>query len=170
MQEEQPDSHRDEQLNMGVGVKIMAEIASAHEGDMKKLLQMVDVANSSGCDFVKFQMFRAKEIVAKDHPKYDNYHVKEYSEEEWISISDYCVKEGIGIITEIFDYDSLLIAQKMEVSGYKLHSTTVSDVQLLVEVAKDSAPIYLSAGGSTKEEMHKAINTISSNYFYIVIT
>ena len=54
---------------------IVAEIASAHEGRMVTLLEMIDVAHDAKCTYIKFQIFRAKELVAKDHPKYDNYHV-----------------------------------------------------------------------------------------------
>ena len=79
-------------------ISIVAEIASAHEGRMSTLLKMVDVAYEAGCDYVKFQIFRAKELVAKDHPKYDNYHVKEYTEQEWVDVSEYCRQKPIKII------------------------------------------------------------------------
>lgn len=144
-------------------VKVIAEIASAHEGRMETLLQMIDVAVDAGCDYVKFQMFRAKELVAADHPKYENYHVKEYSELQWLDVAAYCRKLGIPFIAEVFDYPSLLIAKKMDVSGYKVHSTTISDLQLLTEIAAENKTIYLSSGGSTKEEVYKGLKVIREN-------
>ncbi|PCJ89569.1 MAG: hypothetical protein COA57_01490 [Flavobacteriales bacterium] len=141
-------------------VKVIAEIANAHEGSFGKLCKMVEIAVESKADAVKFQLYRAKKLVAKDHPKYENYQIKEFSEEEWIEISNLCREKGIEVVAEIFDYESLIIARKMEISGYKVHSTTISDLVLLKEIAKENKPLYLSAGGSTKEEIHLAISTI----------
>lgn len=142
---------------------IVAEIASAHEGRMVTLLEMIDVAHDAKCTYIKFQIFRAKELVAKDHPKYDNYHVKEFSEKQWIDVADYCSKKPIKIIAEIFDYDSLLIARKMNISGYKVHSSAISDVILLENASKDNKLFLLSTGGSTKQEIHKGLKIINSN-------
>lgn len=140
---------------------IIAEIASAHEGRMETLLAMVDAAKAADCDFVKFQMFRAKELVAEDHPKYENYHVKEYSEEEWVSVSKYCEEKGIPIILELFDVPSFFIAQKMVgVAGFKIHSTAIFDMELLSHIAKENKRIFLSTGGTTKEEVKEALEII----------
>ncbi|MBN8703647.1 MAG: N-acetylneuraminate synthase family protein [Bacteroidetes bacterium] len=146
-----------------MNIKVIAEIASAHEGRMETLLKMVDVAVDAKCDYVKFQLFRAKELVAEDHPKYENYHIKEYSEQQWISVSDYCLNKKINVVAEVFDYSSFLITKKMNISGYKVHSTTISDIILLKEIAAQNRTIYLSSGGSTKEEVHKAIKIIKEN-------
>ena len=42
---------------------IVAEVGINHNGNLKTALKMVDVAKLSGCHAVKFQTFKAKEIV-----------------------------------------------------------------------------------------------------------
>ena len=42
---------------------ITAEVGINHNGSIKKALKMIDVAKQSGCDAVKFQTFKADEIV-----------------------------------------------------------------------------------------------------------
>ncbi len=142
---------------------IVGEIASAHEGRMSTILKMIDVAFNSKCSYIKFQIFRAKELVAKDHPKYENYHIKEFSEQQWIEIADYCHKKPIKIIAEVFDFKSLIIARKMNVSGYKVHSSTISDIFLLENASLDNKLFLLSTGGSTKEEVYKGLEIIKKN-------
>lgn len=145
-------------------VNIIAEIASAHEGRMETILKMVDVARESNCDTVKFQIFRAKELVAVDHPKFENYCIKEFSEEEWVSIAEYCRKNGIEPMAEVFDVPSAHIAIKMKVKSYKLHSSIISDLELLKTVASLGTRIHLSTGGSTEEEIQKAIDIIKKEH------
>ena len=49
---------------------IVAEVGVNHNGELKKAIKMIDVAKEAGCDAVKFQTFKAKEIVKEKKLKY----------------------------------------------------------------------------------------------------
>ena len=42
---------------------IVAEVGINHNGNLKTALKIIDIAKKSGCHAVKFQTFKAKEIV-----------------------------------------------------------------------------------------------------------
>ena len=42
---------------------IVGEVGVNHNGDLKKAIKMIDVAKDAGCHAVKFQTFKADEIV-----------------------------------------------------------------------------------------------------------
>lgn len=130
---------------------------------METILKMVDVASESKCDAVKFQLFRAKELVAEDHPKFENYCIKEFSEQEWVDIANHARSKGLEPVAEVFDVASAHIAQKMGIQSYKLHSSIISDLELLKTVAALGVLIHLSTGGSTEEEIRKALDIIKAS-------
>lgn len=149
--------------------KIIAEIANAHEGRMETLLKMVDVAKISGTDYVKFQLYRAKELVGKDHPKYEEYLIKEYSHQEWVDVAQYCKKINIKFATEIFDEPSVAIVKDMQPNLVKIHSTSISDYDLLGKIANLGVTTLLSVGGSYLEEIQKAIQVLNSKGMFDIV-
>jgi N-acetylneuraminate synthase len=49
--------------------KIIAEIGINHNGDVKLAKKLIDAAELSGCDYVKFQK-RTPELCVPKHQKY----------------------------------------------------------------------------------------------------
>lgn len=140
-----------------MNVPVIAEVASAHEGRWPVLAKMVEAAREAGCAFVKFQIFRARELVAPDHPRFELYRKFEFSEAQWLEAASLCASVGLPVIADVFDVTSLQIARRMRVSGYKVHSSSISDRLLLKELARDGQRVYLSVGGSRRDEIRQAI-------------
>ncbi len=141
-------------------VKVIAELANAHDGKFEKLLHMIFCSKAADVDFVKFQLFRAKKLVTKNHPMYSGYLKKEFSEKEWIDISKYCRSIDLKFFVDIFDDESLKIGDKMKPYGYKVHSTNLSNPFLLRNIAEKKKPILLGISGCTDAEIELAINII----------
>ena len=88
---------------------IVAEVGVNHNGNLKTALRMIDVAKKSGCHAVKFQTFKAKEIVQDQSLKftyftqgkkisesmYKMFKRYELKEKNWKIISNYCRKKKI---------------------------------------------------------------------------
>ena len=86
---------------------IVAEVGINHNGNLKKAFKMIDVAKKAGCDAVKFQTFKADEIVADKKLNFSyisqgkkvtesmNAMFKRYelADQDWKKISSYCKKK-----------------------------------------------------------------------------
>ena len=50
-------------------VLIIAEAGVNHNGDLEKAVELIKVASAAGADFVKFQTFKAENIVSRKAKK-----------------------------------------------------------------------------------------------------
>lgn len=88
---------------------ITAEVGVNHNGSLKTAIKMIDIAKKSGCDAVKFQTFKADEIVKDKSLKFKyisqnkiihesmNKMFKRYelNEKSWDIINKYCIKKKL---------------------------------------------------------------------------
>lgn len=143
-------------------IEIIGEIACAHEGDFKKLKKLARIAADAKVDYIKFQILKADKLVTKKHHEYKIFKKVEFSEKEWMDIAKYCKELKLKILADVFDLESFNIAKKMGVSGYKIHSTNLSDPYLIKPIAKTKKLVLLSASGAKKDEIEKATNLIKN--------
>ena len=62
---------RDKVIGRDGPIYVIAEMACAHEGNIKKAKQLVDIAVSAKADAVQLQFFSRKDLVTPDHEVYD---------------------------------------------------------------------------------------------------
>ncbi|PIN73335.1 hypothetical protein COV20_03835 [Candidatus Woesearchaeota archaeon CG10_big_fil_rev_8_21_14_0_10_45_16] len=138
---------------------IIAEIASAHCGDINKLKQIIKSCVDSGVDAVKFQMFDVDYFVSVFHPNYPNNKKNQFSKETWEEIFSYTKQFNVDVWADVFDEGSADLAEQ-HVHGFKLHSTDVTNPFMIRHVAKKGKPIILAAGGATLQELKNAVKMI----------
>jgi len=155
-------------------MKIIAEIGINFNGELKLAKRLIDIASNSGCDFAKFQLFRADGMYPKSAGKIDwKDNEKEYSYDiyeavkqfelpiEWIDeLVDYCKQKNIKFLASIFNFDDLKIYKKLNLKYIKLASYSITNLPLIEEVAKTGMHIFLSTGGSYLSEVDEAVRTI----------
>ena len=104
-------------------VIVIAEAGVNHNGDIKLAKRLIDEAKKAGADYVKFQTFKAKNIVSKWAKKAD-YQIKnmkadsfdtqyemlkklELSEDNHIELINYSKNKGINFFSTAFDVESI---------------------------------------------------------------
>lgn len=158
-------------------VYIIAEIGCNHNGQIDLAKKMVDVAINCGVDAVKFQTFKAENLVSKVAPKADYQKEATGSEEtqlemakklelsfeEYLDITKYCLSKGIDVFSTPFDDESLnfLISTNMEI--FKIPSGEITNLPYLEKIGKLNKKVIISTGMSTIEEIHTAINVLKVN-------
>lgn len=152
-------------------VFMIAEAGVNHDGSLQKALQLVEVAADAGADAVKFQMFRAAELVTADAPMaaYQRVGSKansqramlfelELSLDHFHAISDRCRNLGIMFLATTFSVEDVSRAVELGVRGVKIASTDLSNACLRDTVIATGLPVIQSTGASTQSEIHECID------------
>jgi N-acetylneuraminate synthase len=150
---------------------IIAEVGVNHDGDIEKAKRLIKSAKSSGADAVKFQTFKAEQLVTSNSPKaryqevatgsgtqFEMLKLLELSQEQFIELNSYCMSLGIEFMSTPFDVDSLeFLVSILKVKRIKLSSGDLTNLPLVYEVGKFKIPTIISTGGSTIEDIDNAV-------------
>ena len=141
---------------------IIAEMACSHEGDPALARKIIDGAGISGADAIQFQIWTLKDMVVPHHPDYDLLAGLEIPKKEWEALADYARSgyEKMDIIACVNEPGSVDSCEKINVDAYKLHSSDLSNPEIIKYVAATGKRIDLSVGASTLDEIQVAVQWI----------
>lgn len=83
---------------------ILAEIASAHVGNVKACKTLITDAHSAGANGVKFQIWNDQDI--QNHEHYNNLKRFEIRRADWVILAKYARKLGLEVWAEVYSQDS----------------------------------------------------------------
>jgi N,N'-diacetyllegionaminate synthase len=141
----------------GAPAFVLAEVASAHQGEAIQALALAKNAREAGADGVKFQLFRASELIAPNDPRSSTFEQIELSLDDWDQVLSETRALGIAIFVEVFDRACLSLAERHDVAAYKIHSTDIENPEFVRAVAASGRPLLLSSGGSGLGAIESAI-------------
>ena len=142
---------------------VIAEIASAHEGNFELACELIEIAKDAGADGVKFQIFNTDKLVSKTDKEYSYFKNLEYPVDIWRGIINLAQGNNLRVFFDIFDLESAQQINQLNPDGYKIHVSDVSNKKLLSTVAGWGKPVLLSVGGSIWMETAEAIKTLNLN-------
>ncbi len=146
------------QVGEGAPVFILAEVASAHQGDANQAMNLARAAKEAGAGGVKFQLFRASELVAPNDPRTETFRKIELPVSAWERLLDEAADLGLPILADVFDRPSLSLGEARGISAYKIHSTDMENPEFIREVAATGKPVLLSTGGCQPGDVEAAID------------
>lgn len=137
--------------------------------------QLIDAAARAGADAVKFQTFRAEDLVTPDARKadyqiantgdvgsqFDMLKALELDEDQFLSLAGYCAKTGIAFMSTPFSEAAADLLERVGVTSYKISSGDLTHLPMLAHIARKSRPIILSTGMGTLAEIEAALATIA---------
>ncbi len=155
-------------------VKIIAEIGVNHNGDIRLAKKLIKIAKEAGADIAKFQAFRTKDLVTSSaevaeyqqknvgdvNTQFDLLLKYEFSEEQFIELSNYCGELDIEFLATAFDDESFQLIQRIGVERIKIPSGEITNLPYLKQIAKAGKEIILSTGMSTLNEVAEAVETL----------
>ncbi len=136
--------------------EIIAEIANSHQGSPINAEKLALKSLDAGADAVKFQIYFADELLVKNHPRYLHFKKQSFNETDWSKLIAKVKKKG-RVYCDIFGIKAFKLAKKLNVDGYKIHSSDLLNYFLLKKVSKENKKIFLSAGGSKVAEIKYAL-------------
>ena len=158
-------------------VYIIAEIGCNHCGKSQLAKQMIDVAKDCGVDAVKFQTFKAAELISKFAPKAEYQKVTtgtddnqlemtrklELTYDTYLELRAYAESKGLDVFSTPFDMDSLDFLAQSGQAVWKIPSGEITNLPYLEKIAKikiEGKKILLSTGMSTIVEIQQAVDII----------
>ena len=160
---------------IGDGVRsfIIAEAGVNHNGDVNLAKKLIDIAKEAGADAVKFQTFKAENVVTKsagkaeyqkeptgaEESQYEMIKKLELSEEDFKDLFAYAREKEIIFLSSPFDKGSVDLLDELGVPAFKIPSGEITNFPLLKHIARKK-PIILSTGMSTLGEIEEALEVI----------
>ncbi|MDA8683855.1 N-acetylneuraminate synthase [Gammaproteobacteria bacterium] len=158
---------------------IIAEAGVNHNGDLKLAMDLVEAAHNAGADIVKFQTFKAKNLVTK-YAKQAEYQVGssgieesqfnmlsrlELSYEAHYKLITYCKKLGIEFLSTAFDSESLdFLINDLGLTRLKVPSGELTNAPLVLQHARTGCDLIVSTGMATLDEIEVALGVIAFGY------
>lgn len=154
-------------------VFIIAEAGVNHNGDFKLAKKLIEAAKNAGADAVKFQTFRAKDLVTKDaeaagyqkknigrkKSQFEMLKKLELDYQDFIKLKKYCDKKKIIFLSTPHSEDAINVLEPL-VPAYKIGSGDLTNLPFLKKIAQKKKPIILSTGMATLKEIREAVRTI----------
>ena len=155
------------------GIFIIAEAGVNHNGSIDTAKKLVDAAVLAGADAIKFQTFKAENLVTKNAPKAEYQKLStgdgnqfqmlkklELSIENHLILKKYCEEKNIEFLSTPFDFESVDLLEKIGVKYYKISSGDLTNIPLLQYVAKLKKPMIVSTGMANLGEVEIAVSAI----------
>ena len=157
----------------------IAEAGVNHNGNLDLAKKLVEIAKESGADCIKFQTFKAEELVSRVAKKaeYQSKNTNNYTEtqfemlkklelsnEDFIELHKYCKKVGIIFASTPFSFNAFKFLYSLNLDFIKISSGDLTNYPLLFNIAKTGTRMIISTGMGNMKEIQNAVGVISAGY------
>ena len=160
-----------------MSVFIIAEAGVNHNGSIDVAKKLIDEASNAGADAVKFQTFKAKDLVSKKAQKaeyqkratdkkesqFDMIKKLELNVEMHKELISYCNSKNIMFLSSPFDLDSIKLLDELGLSIFKIPSGEITNLLYLRHIGRLNKKVILSTGMADTNEIKDALDTLISN-------
>ncbi|OLQ76075.1 N-acetylneuraminate synthase [Photobacterium proteolyticum] len=161
-------------------IYIVAEIGCNHNGDFDLAKKMVEKAKEAGVDAVKFQTFKAEQLISKFAPKAE-YQIKvtgntesqlemtrklELPYDEFVKLEAYAIELGLDVFSTPFDFDSIDFLASQNQKMWKIPSGELLNLPYLEKIANldiEGKELVLSTGMATVDEIKMSLAVLEKN-------
>lgn len=160
-----------------IPVFIIAEAGVNHNGSLKIAKKLVDEAKECGADAIKFQTFKADNLVIKTLEKaeyqkntttfketqYELLKKLELDIDSHKKIIKYCKEKGILFLSSAFDSQSIELLKELGLKIFKIPSGEINNLPYLRKIGTLKKKVILSTGMSTLGEIKYALDVLNKN-------
>jgi len=161
---------------MRKSVVIIAEAGVNHNGSLENALELIRLGAEAGVDYVKFQSFKAENLVSNQAKKAEYQQQNEPTaddsqlnmlkklelQESWYPVLlEACEKHGVHFLSTGFDKESLALLKGLDIPFYKVPSGEITNKPYLLQIASYGKPVILSTGMSNLEEIRAAMDVLT---------
>ncbi|WP_300704982.1 N-acetylneuraminate synthase [Bacteroides sp.] len=151
---------------------IIAEAGVNHNGSLELAKHLINAAAEAGVDYVKFQTFRADNLVSKtaemadyqrrntnneDSSQYAMLKKLELSPADHQELISYCAEKNVKFFSTAFDLESIDFLASLHLGLWKIPSGEITNYPYIKKIAEYKEPVILSTGMSNFDEIEDAI-------------
>jgi len=154
--------------------KIVAEIGSNWNGEIKIGKKIIKQLKNAGADAVKFQMWRAADLYNSNHPNWNEIKKSELTWKHAQEFKKYSDKIGIDCFWSVFYPEAVDCLEKLGVKYYKIASRTSAlldknSEETMIAIAKTKKPVIISMGfGGNKIKMKNIFKNNKKYWLYCI--
>ena len=156
----------------------IADIAANHDGDLSKAIDLIYLSAEAGADAVKFQHFKAENIVSdygfknlntkSSHQSnwkksvFDTYKDASLPREWTEELQKISNKAGVHFFSAPYDFEAVNLLDDLNVPAHKVGSGDITWIEIIRRMCKRKIPIFLATGASNIEDVRRAMNIIET--------
>jgi len=161
------------EIGGGAPCQIVAELGTAHGGDLDQAFRLVEAAAAAGADAVKLQAVFADEIL---HPAvgsvdlpggrvdlYKRFQELERDADFYAAVREHARKLGLLFFCSVFGSRSLRLVAALKPEALKIASPEINHLPLLREAASCGLPVIVSGGVATLSDLERALTITGKN-------
>lgn len=152
---------------------VIAEAGVNHNGELALALKLADAARAAGADAVKFQTFRAEDVVTRNAvtadyqrtntgatSQFDMIKALELDEAGHAQVAAHCKRIGIEFFSTPFSEPAVDLLVRLGVQRLKIPSGEITNKPLLQHMAATGLPLLMSSGMAYLEEVQRAVRWV----------
>ena len=159
-------------------VLIIAEAGVNHNGSYENAKKLILAGAEAGVDYVKFQTFKANQLVSKNAEKaeYQKRNTKNETTSQFEMLKklempeiwhhdliNYAKSLDIKFLSTGFDEESIDFLDSLNIDLFKIPSGEITNKPFLEHIAKKKKRIIVSTGMANLEEVRAAIEVLQKN-------
>lgn len=149
---------------------VIAEAAVSHQGEIETAKRMVYIAHAMGCDAIKFQMHVLDNEMLRDTPISENFKESLYDTlvntnltlDEHKMLKALCESLGIDYLCTPFSAEAADILDEMGILAFKTGSGELTNIPLIMHIAKKGRPMIISTGMALVEEIQETVDAMKA--------
>lgn len=160
-------------------IRIIAEAGVNHNGDESLAFALVDAAHQAGADVVKFQTFKAANLVTqqarqaayqkantgKEESQFAMLSRLELSFDAHLRLIKHCKSLGIEFLSTAFDNESLgFLVNELSLPTLKIPSGELTHAPFVLAHARTGCELIVSTGMATLAEVESALGVIAFGF------
>lgn len=155
-------------------VLVIAEAGVNHNGSMDLAKELIDAAVDSGADIIKFQSFKASDLVTKkakkaeyqilntsnEESQFKMLQKLEISFEQQKELKNYAEEKNIEFLSTGFDLNSIKFLNEMNLKRFKIPSGEITNLPYLRLIGSFKKKVILSTGMANLKEISDALEQL----------
>lgn len=154
---------------------VIAEAGVNHNSSLEMAFQLVDVAVAAGADAVKFQTFKAEEVIAVNAPKAGYQKETTATDESQLEMVKkleldetahtrlywHCRHKGIQFLSTPFDLESIDLLNRLGLEMFKIPSGEITNLPYLRKLGRLKKRLIMSTGMADLGEIEDALDVLT---------